>query len=124
MNNKVHVHQNFFICSPRLQGEYNNREIKLRAYMSDTAAPPLWAVLGSLGNIILSVGMIWYLLLFLSSCSSCPARPFAFIFIFAFGIIIALSGFELFRLLFSERKKSCPVCSLVAKMIEIDGKVP
>jgi hypothetical protein len=91
--------------------------------MSDTAAPPLWAVLGSLGNIILSVGMIWYLLLFLSSCSACPARPFAYIFIVAFGVIIALSGFELFRLLFSERKKSCPVCSLVSKMIEIDAQV-
>jgi hypothetical protein len=91
--------------------------------MSDTDAPPLWAVLGSLGNIILSVGMMWYLLIFLSSCSTCPARPFVFVFIVAFGAIIALSGFELFRLLFYERKKTCPVCSLVAKMIEIDGKV-
>jgi hypothetical protein len=92
--------------------------------MSDTAAPPLWAVLGSLGNIILSVGMIWYLILFLSSCSTCPPRPFAFIFIIAFGVIIALSGFELFRLLFYEKRKSCRVCSLVAKMVEIDVKVP
>ena len=91
--------------------------------MSDTDAPPLWAVLGSLGNIILSVGMMWYLLIFLSSCSTCPARPFAFFFIVAFGVIIALSGFELFRLLFSERKKSCPVCSLVSKIIEIEAQV-
>ena len=91
--------------------------------MSDTDAPPLWAVLGSLGNIILSVGMIWYLFIFLSSCSTCPARPFAFFFIVAFGVIIALSGFELFRLLFSERKKSCPVCSLVSKIIEIEAQV-
>jgi hypothetical protein len=91
--------------------------------MSHADAPPLWAVLGCLGNIILSVGMIWYLLLFLSSCSTCPARPFAYSFLVAFGVIIALSGFELFRLLFSERKKSCPVCSLVSKMIEIDAQV-
>jgi hypothetical protein len=91
--------------------------------MSDTDAPPLWAVLGSLGNIILSVGMIWYLIIFLSSCSTCPARPFVFVFIVAFGVVIALSGFELFRLLFSERKKSCPVCSLVAKMIEIEAQI-
>jgi hypothetical protein len=41
----------------------------------------------------------------------------------AFGVIIALSAFELFRLLFSERKKSCPACSLVAKIIEIDARV-
>ena len=88
--------------------------------MSDTAAPPLWAVLGSLGNIILSVGMIWYLLLFLTSCSTCPARPFAIVFMVAFGVIIALSAFELIRLLFSERKKSG---SLVAKIIEIDARV-
>jgi len=38
----------------------------------------------------------------------------------AFGVIIALSAFELFRLLFSERKKSG---SLVAKIIEIDARV-
>jgi hypothetical protein len=91
--------------------------------MSDTDAPPLWAVLGSLGNIILSVGMMWYLLLFLSSCTICPARPFVYVFFVAFGAIIALSAFELFRLLFSERKKSCPVCSLVSKIIEIDAQV-
>jgi hypothetical protein len=88
--------------------------------MSDTGAPPLWAVLGSLGNIILSVGMMWYLLLFLSSCSTCPARPFVIVFMVAFGVIIALSAFELFRLLFSERKKSG---SLVAKILEIDARV-
>jgi hypothetical protein len=88
--------------------------------MSDTDAPPLWAVLGSLCNIILSVGMLWYLLLFLTSCSTCAARPFAIVFMVAFGVIIALSAFELFRLLFSERKKSGP---LVAKIIEIDAEV-
>jgi hypothetical protein len=91
--------------------------------MSDTDAPPLWAVLGCLGNIILSVGMMWYLLLFISSCSTCPAQPFVYVFFVGFSAIIALSGFELFTLLFSERKKSCPMCSLVAKIIEIDGKV-
>ena len=91
--------------------------------MSEPAAPPLWAVLGSLGNIIVSVGMIWYLLIFLSSCSTCPARLFVYIFIVAFGVVIALSGFELFRLLFSERKKSRPTRSLVAKIIEIDAQV-
>jgi len=88
--------------------------------MSDTGAPPLWAVLGSLGNIIVSVGMMWYLLLFFSSCSTCPARPFVIVFMIAFGVIIALSAFELFRLLFSERKKSGP---LVAKILEIDARL-
>jgi len=91
--------------------------------MSGTSAPPLWAVLGCLGNIILSVGMMWDLLLFLSSCSTFAARPFVYVFFIAFGVIIVLSGFELFTLLFSEKKKSCTMCSLVAKIIEIDGKV-
>jgi hypothetical protein len=91
--------------------------------MSETDAPPFWAVLGCLGNIILSIGMMWHLLLFLSSCSTCAARPFVYLFIVAFGIIFTLSGYELFKLLCSERKRSCPVCSLVAKIIEIDGKV-
>ena len=91
--------------------------------MSDADSPPLWAVLGCLGNIILSVGMMWYLLLFLSACGTCAARPFVYVFIVGFAAIIALSGFELFRLLFSGRKKSCPACSLVSKIIEIDGKV-
>jgi len=91
--------------------------------MSDTDAPPLWVVLGSLGNIILSVGMIWYLLLFLSSCSTCPARPFVYFFFIGFGAIIVFSAFELFRLLFSERKKTCPACLLVARIIEIEAQV-
>jgi len=91
--------------------------------MSDTDAPPLWVVLGCLGNIIMSVGMMWDLLLYLSSCSTCAARPFVYVFFIAFGVIIALSGFELCMLLFSERKKICPMCSLVAKIIEIEIKV-
>ncbi len=91
--------------------------------MAGTDAPPLWAVLGSLCNIILSIGMIWYLLLFLSSCSTCPAQPFVYIIFIGFGAIIVLSAFELFRLLFSERKKSCRICTLVTKVIEIDARV-
>jgi chromate transport protein ChrA len=91
--------------------------------MSDADAPPLWAVLGSLGNIILSVAMMWYILLFLSSCSTCPVQPLLYLFLIAFGAIIVFSVFELFRLLFSERKKSSPAGSLVAKVIEIEARV-
>lgn len=88
--------------------------------MRDTYSPPLWAVLGCLANIILSVAMIWYLIIFLSSCGTCAARPYAYAFFVGFGIILVLSGFELFKLLFSVQKRSCRVCSLVAKVIEID----
>ncbi len=89
--------------------------------MHDTYSPPLWAVLGCLANIVLSVAMVWYLLLFLSSCSTCVARPFAYAFFIGFGMIFALSSFELFKLLFAGRKKSCPVCSMVARIVEIDA---
>jgi len=92
--------------------------------MSDADAPPLWAVLGSLGNIILSVGMMWYIIIYLSSCVTCQARPLVYVFFFiAFGAIIVLSGFELLRILFPERRKSSPVSSLVTKVIEIEADV-
>lgn len=89
--------------------------------MHDTYSPPLWAVLGCLANIILSVAMIWYLIIFLSSCDTCSARPFAYAFFVGFGVILALTGFELFKLLFAGRKKSCRVCSMVTRIIEIDA---
>jgi hypothetical protein len=31
-----------------------------------------------------------------------------------------LSGIRLFGLLFPERKRSCPACSLISRIIEID----
>jgi hypothetical protein len=91
--------------------------------MHDTYSPPLWAVLGCLANIIVSVAMIWYLIIFLSSCSSCPAEPFAYIFFIGFCVILVLTGFELFKLLFAGRKKTRQTGSMVARIIEIDGKV-
>ncbi len=88
--------------------------------MHDTYSPPLWAVLGCLANVIVSVAMIWYLIIFLSSCSSCAAEPFAYVFFIGFCIILALTGFELFKLLFAGRKRSSPMGSVVAKIVEID----
>lgn len=89
--------------------------------MHDTYSPPLWAVLGCLANIILSVAMLWYLLIFLSSCGTCAARPYVYAFFVGFGLILALSGFELFSLLFAGKKRSCRVCSMVARIVEIDA---
>jgi hypothetical protein len=34
-----------------------------------------------------------------------------------------ISIFRLFGMLFPERKKSCPACSLITRIIEIDLKV-
>ena len=91
--------------------------------MHDTYSPPLWAVMGCLANILVSVAMIWYLIIFLSSCTSCAARPFAYAFFVGFLMILLLTGFELFKLLFAGRKKNRKEGSMVARIIEIDGKV-
>jgi hypothetical protein len=91
--------------------------------MHDTYSPPLWAVMGCLANIIVSVAMIWYLILFLSSCYTCTARPFAYAFFVGFLMILLLTGFELLKLLFTGRKKTNRAGSMVARIIEIDGKV-
>ena len=91
--------------------------------MSESGSPPLWGVLAYLTNIIISIGMIWYLINFFLSCSSCTAKPLTFVFFIAFLAIIGISSFRLFGMLFPERKKSCPACSLITRIIEIDLKV-
>jgi hypothetical protein len=91
--------------------------------MSESGSPPLWKVLAYLANIIISIGMIWYLINFFFSCSTCTAKPLTFVFFIAFLAIIAISLFRLFGMLFPERKKSCPACSLITRIIEIDLKV-
>jgi len=91
--------------------------------MSESGSPPLWKVLANLANIIISIGMIWYLMNFFFSCSTCTAKPLTLIFLIAFLAIIAVSSFRLFGMLFPERKKSCPACSLITRIIEIDLKV-
>jgi len=91
--------------------------------MSGSGSPPLWKVLAYLANTIISIAMIWYLIKFFFSCSTCTAKPLTFVFFIAFLAIIAISSFRLFGMLFPERKKSCPACSLISRIIEIDLKV-
>jgi prolipoprotein diacylglyceryltransferase len=91
--------------------------------MSETGSPPLWGVLAYLVNIIVSVAMIWYLINFFLSCSTCTAKPLIFVFFIAFLAIILISSFRLFGMLFPEKKKSCPACTLMTRIIEIDLKV-
>ncbi|MCK9590553.1 MAG: hypothetical protein M0Q91_00905 [Methanoregula sp.] len=89
--------------------------------MRYTYSPPLWAVLGCLANIILSVAMIWYLIIFLFSCATCAARPSAYAFFIGFCVILVLSGFELIKLLFTGRKKTSAAQSIVTRIVEIDA---
>ena len=91
--------------------------------MSESGSPPLWKVLAYLANIIISIAMIWYLINFFFSCSTCTAKPLTFLFFIAFLAIIAISSFSLFGMLFPEKKKSCPACSLITRIIEIDLKI-
>ena len=91
--------------------------------MSGTGSPPLLRVLAYLTNIIVSVAMIWYLINFYLSCSTCAAKPLTFVFFVAFCAIIVLSALRLSELLFRKRKKPCPVCSLISRIVEIDLQV-
>ena len=91
--------------------------------MSGTGSPPLLRVLAYLTNIIVSVAMIWYLINFYLSCSTCAAKPLTFVFFVAFCAIIVLSALRLSELLFPARKKPCPVCSLISRIVEIDLQV-
>jgi len=91
--------------------------------MSGTGSPPLLRVLAYLTNIIVSVAMIWYLINFFLSCSTCAAKPLTFVFFVAFCAIIVLSALRLSELLFPARKKPCPVCSLISRIVEIDLQV-
>ena len=91
--------------------------------MSGTGSPPLLRVLAYLTNIIVSVAMIWYLINFYLSCSTCAAKPLTFVFFVAFYAIIVLSALRLSELLFPKRKKPCPVCSLISRIVEIDLQV-
>ena len=91
--------------------------------MSGTGSPPLLRVLAYLTNIIVSVAMIWYLINFYLSCSTCAAKPLTFVFFVAFCAIIVLSALRLSELLFPARKKPCPVCSLISRIVEIDLQI-
>lgn len=90
--------------------------------MGKTGSPHFITTLAYLGNIVVSVALIWYLINFFFSCSTCAAKPLSFVFFVAFFSIIAISVYNLFGMLFPDRKKSCPVCVLISRIAEIDIK--
>jgi len=81
--------------------------------MSDTSSPPPGKTMAYLLCVVLSIAMIWYLVLSVFSCETCAAKPWAYLFILAFILIIAYAGFGLFNMLFPEKAESCPVCALL-----------
>jgi len=88
--------------------------------MPDTDCPPVWEILSYLFCIILSVAMIWYIHLAVNFWNM-RAVPLYAIFAFIwFCIIIWYAAVHLVLLLLPARKETCPVCCLLAKIIEID----
>jgi hypothetical protein len=93
---------------------------KKQTDMPDTDCPPAWEILSYLFCIILSVAMIWYIHLAVNFWNT-GAIPLYAIFAFIwFCIIIWYAAVQLVLLLLPGRKETCPVCCLLAKIIEID----
>ena len=51
------------------------------------------------------------------------SKTFDIVFFVAFCAIIVLSALRLSELLFPARKKPCPVCSLISRIVEIDLQI-
>jgi TRAP-type C4-dicarboxylate transport system permease small subunit len=56
--------------------------------------------------IVVSIAMIWYSLIALSYCNNCTEIPLIFFFLTAFCLIIAYSGFRLFKMTFPARSEN------------------
>jgi hypothetical protein len=88
--------------------------------MSGSDSPQLWAVTALLSNIIVSVATMWYIWMFVLQCSTCVIAPLGIILILAFGVIFILSGFSLVLTLMPARRRFCPACTLITKIMEIE----
>jgi hypothetical protein len=88
--------------------------------MHDTDCPPFSEVVLYLSGFIISVAMIGYILAGVNPGNgdyvSLPAISFLIVFLVVTGYCCA----KLILLLLPERKKICPACSLLAKVLEID----
>jgi hypothetical protein len=84
----------------------------------DAGIPPFRDVVAYLAGIILSVAVIILLLPRLMA-----GIGIAWVFMFAFCLVIGYCSMQLARGLFPGRLRRCPVCSLVREIIEIDSTV-
>jgi hypothetical protein len=88
--------------------------------MPDTDCPPAWEILSYLFCIILSVAMIWYIHLAVNFWNIGAVPLYAIFSFIWFCIIIWYAAVHLVLLLLPARKDTCPVCCLLAKIIEVD----
>ena len=95
--------------------------------MPDSDCPSFWEILFYLFSIIFSVGIIGYIQLGMSVRYGGEVPLHAIVVSIMFIFVIGYSLAKLILRLFPARKTFCPVCSLLAKVIEIDhiagGKV-
>ena len=88
--------------------------------MPETECPSFLEITFYLFYILFSVTIIGYTWRGLDTGNGGGVPLFAIIIAAAFLILATYSLAKLILLLFPARRKSCPVCSLLAKVIEID----
>jgi hypothetical protein len=71
---------------------------------------------GYLISFLIAPAMIWYLVLSITApCLPCTEKTLEYLFLAAFCLILVYSGSQIAWMLFPERKKSCPFCSVLIK---------
>ena len=89
--------------------------------MHDTDFPPFWEITAYLISLVTSIVMILVLLSIIRylGVGNTPLAVWGLL--FGFCIILGYAGFRLGQELFPERGRKCRVCSLIRKVIEVDG---
>ncbi len=71
---------------------------------------------GYLISFMIAAAMIWYLVLSIyAPCLPCTEKTLEYLFLAGFCLILVYSGSQIAWILFPEREKRCPFCSLLAK---------
>jgi hypothetical protein len=91
--------------------------------MREPGCPPFFEVLTYLICMVLSFGLIGWILIWISVGKTSTVPFEIVIYLFALAVIIVYSGFRLVKGLFPARFSHCPMCSLLKEIIEIDGTV-
>jgi hypothetical protein len=89
--------------------------------MPDNDVLPSWEIFSYLICILISIAMIWYIHLGVNFWNVSHVPLSAILFLTGFCVIIWYCSMKLVFALLPARKKSCPACKLIAKIIEIEG---
>ena len=94
--------------------------------MSDTTPLSFWMILEHTIMIVISLSVLFLLFVIIPfNCANivdaahgettCHLEPAAYLFGAVFVVILLYAGFNLFSMLFPNRKVSCRICSLLSK---------